>query len=391
MKKNLAVILGLVALVAFAASPVQAACGLSTQPVSQGLGTFFDHCPDANPVAFYAYLIASPSTANSNGQDGACEAAGAPNGIQQACTPESGVAGDGNIQALYDWGSFNAGSTGCPSPLGDTEGGQPVAVQMVANNGASVIASTGYDIGLGGYDLDFAFPFDGSSFGTISCDFSNAPVVTSSSAGPSPDLTQVCVHINPTKINSDCDPASAGAVVGTCPTGVAPAVALGKLYTRSGPCGQSPDPRLSTGWTLAPVQPDAGGNACNAITQISGSCNYIGATGNLAGVETLAVAGSLRIQDAAASVDKVKIDKAQFEQGKLLVSFSTVNETSIVGFNVYAGTTKLNSGLVQAKGTGSNSYSFEAGRSDVKANKTVTVEAVKSDGSVVKSSPAMLK
>jgi hypothetical protein len=73
------------------------------------------------------------------------------------------------------------------------------------------------------------------------------------------------------------------------------------------------------------------------------------------------------------------------------VSFSTTNETSIVGFNVYAGSTKLNSGLLQAKGTGSNSYSFEAPRSAVKANRTVTVEAVKSDGSVERSAPVSLK
>jgi hypothetical protein len=312
-------------------------------------------------------------------------------GLGQACTPEAGTAGDGHIQALYDWGSWNSGSSGCPSPLGDVEGGNPIGVQMIANDGRSILATVGYDIGLGGYDLDFVFPFDGSSFGTISCDLANAPVVTSSSAGPSPNLSNVCVHLNPTRIWSDCDPASAGAVVGTCPGGVAPAVARGRLYGRSGACDASPDARVSTGWTLLPNQPDASGGACNNLAQVSGACNYIGATGSIGGIETLAVAGSLRIQDAAASVDRVKIDKAQFSQGKLFVAFSTVNETRIVGFNIYAGGTRLNSGLVQAKGTGSNSYSYSAARSDVKANRTVTVEAVKSDGSVERSVPVSLK
>lgn len=393
MKKNLAVVLGLVAAVALSAAPAHAACGLSTQSVAQSLGTFFTGCPDANPVAFWAYLISAPSTTNSGGQDGACEAAApATNGIGQGCTPEAGVAGDGIIQVLYDWGSFNAGSVGCPSPAGDTEGGSPIAIQMIANNGSGVLATLGYDIGYGGYDVDLVFPFDGTSFGSLSCDFGNAPIVSSVAAGPSPDLSQVCVHLNPTKVFSDCDPASGGAVVGTCPTGVPAPVATGRLYSRTGPCGQSPDPRLSTGWTLLPVQPGAAdGNACNNITQVTGSCNYIGATGNLGGIETLAVAGSVRIQDAAAATDKIKIDRAAFTQGKLVVSFSTINETSIVGFNVYAGQTKLNSGLVQAKGTGSNSYTFDSARSDVKSNKTVTVEAVKSDGSVVRSTPVSLK
>jgi hypothetical protein len=400
MKKNLVLGLGLMAALAIAApTPTHAACGALSQAVTHGFGTWIAGCADANPVGFWTYAISGPAANNSNGQDGLCEAAApAQNGIGAACLAEAGSLGDGNVTVQYDWGSTNTGSLGCASPLGASQGGDPIIVQVVANDGKSAIINTGYDIGLGGYLVDYAFPLDNGTGlpGNAACSLDNAPIIGNISAGPSPSISNVCVHVNPTAMYSDCDPTSAGPFTGTCGSGVKPATAPGKVYLLTAACGTSPDPRLSAGWVLAPVQPQAGNNntPCNAVTQptAAGMCNFIGTTGNIAGVETLAVAGSLQIQNAAAATDKVKIDKASFEQGKLIVGFSTINETSIVGFNVYAGSTKLNSsGLVQAKGTGSNIYTYEAARSDVKANRTVTVEAVKSDGSVEKSAPVSLK
>jgi hypothetical protein len=397
MKKNLVLGLGLIALLAIAApTPAHASCSALSQAVTHGFGTWIAGCADANPVGFWTYAISGPAANNSAGQDGVCEA-GAPaqNGIGAACLAEAGTAGDGNVTVQYDWGAANPGSAGCASPTGASQGGDPIIVQVVANDGKSAIVNVGYDIGLGGYLVDYAFPLntDTGLPGNAQCSLDNAPIVSSVSAGPSPSVSNVCVHVNPTAMFSDCDPGSAGPFTGTCGSGVKPATAPGRLYLRTAPCGSSPDARLSTGWTLAPVQPNPAGDACNGATQptTAGQCNFIGATGNIAGVETLAVAGSLQIQNAAAANDRVKIDKASFVQGKLIVGFSTINETSIVGFNVYVGSTKLNSGLVQAKGTGSNTYSYEAARSDVKANRTVTVEAVKSDGSVEKSAPVSLK
>lgn len=100
---------------------------------------------------------------------------------------------------------------------------------------------------------------------------------------------------------------------------------------------------------------------------------------------------SMRIGGAAANSDKVAIKKAELLAGKLRVDFGTENEATIVGFNVYGGATKLNSGIISAKGLGNNDYSFEVGRGALKNERSITVEAVKSDGTSVKSAPVSVK
>lgn len=394
MKKSLMFGTALVAVVALTAgSPARAACpvGTDSMPLIHGFGTVITNCKDATPVGFYAYQIGAEATVTSGGQDGVCEAEnGATNGIGQQCLPGPGVIGDGNVAIQYDWGSFNLGSVGCPTPTG--QGTPSVMSQVICNDGKGLMVAVGFEGGIAAYEVDLAFPLDQSAGipMSVAADNSNAPIITAHTAGPSPSVSSVTVHLNPTHILSDCDPSAAGFQF-SCLTGSSPVGGIGHLYTLNAPCGISPDPRISTGWTLAGAQPNASGDATVNITTPATGCVYLGATGVAGGVETVAVNGALQVASAAASVNKVKIDKAAFSQGKLLVSFSTVNETSIVGFNVYAGGTKLNSGLVQAKGTGSNVYTFEAARSDVKANKTVTVEAVMSDGSVEKSAPVSLK
>jgi len=163
------------------------------------------------------------------------------------------------------------------------------------------------------------------------------------------------------------------------------------MYTKNAPCQTSPDPRLSTGWVKLPTDPDANGNACNTVPSPATGCTYVGNTITVGGLESSAIAGSFQVPPQGAATDKVKIDKALFSHGKLLVNFSTINETSIVGFNVYAGTSKLNANLIQAAGTGSNAYPFEADRSAAASNKTVSVEAVMKDGSVQKVGPVSVE
>jgi hypothetical protein len=395
-------VLGLSAVVAgFAASPAGAACSTPQVPVGHSQDDFFI-CADNGPVGFFAYSLSTTAPdagANSNGQKGVCIANDPTTSTGQGtpCTnPNAGTVNDNQVDVQYDWGALNVGAIGCPSNAGSTEGAELVAYQIVDTSGKSVLIQVGYDIGFAGYLVDQAFQLnaDQTALVNAACTLDNAPVITSSSAGPSPSISNVCTHLNPTHVLSSCDPNSLGSfdfgAGAPCGAGAAPSTGLGKLYSKTGPCGSPPDLRVvQGGWTLLGVQ---GADACNPIpVPATGQCAFIGATGLVGGVETAAIAGALQVGGQAASVDKVKIDKATFSQGKLLVGFSTINETSIVGFNVYAGSTKLNSGLVQAKGTGSNTYSYEAARSDVKANKTVTVEAVKSDGSVEKSAPVSLK
>jgi hypothetical protein len=126
------------------------------------------------------------------------------------------------------------------------------------------------------------------------------------------------------------------------------------------------------------------------------TCAFVGASslfgdGANAGVESGGLTGWLRIGGAAAASDKVAIKKAELAAGKLSVAFGTENEATIVGFNVYGGSTKLNSGLIAAKGAGSNDYSFEVGRGALKNERSITVEAVKSDGTSVRSASVSVK
>lgn len=386
MKKISCVALVLAVLVAFGtAAPVYAACTYDPALVWHGLGFSFTNCADASPVSGFIYEVASAATVNSAGQDFVCEVGFVNNGIGVPCQPEAGTAGDGIVTAYYNW--FTTGSVGCPNPdptaVGQGAGSNVIAVQIVDNAGKSAILTVGFDAGLNGYTLEAAYPFDGANLGAVECSYANSPSLVSLSAGPSPSADTVCVNVPVPQVFSDCDPSSAGGALGSCPTGTPLPVNRGRVYTRDAACGSSPDARLA-GWTLLPNAPDGQGNACNLINRPLTGCAFVAATANIGGLETTGVTGSFQVGGASAANDKIKIDQAALVQGKLLVKFSTTNESLTTGFNVYAGETKLNQTTIRAKGTGSNSYSFEIGRGAVKSNKSVTVEALKSDGTVEK-------
>jgi hypothetical protein len=404
MKRTFQTAVMLTAVLALASAPsAWAACTVDSQPVWHGNLGWIANCLDNTPVTGYIYALSSPGTINSGVQGSVnvptnffvCSQAGQTNVTLNPCQPEAGNAGDGKVTIYYDFGVGNPGSVGCPNPLQDLNGSFPVALQVSCNDGASVFAEIGYSQDLLQYVVELAGPADGSP---ILAGFGNGPVWQSSVAGPSPDAATVCVNVpNPT-ISSDCDDTSAGfgySCVAGAPGSTRPPVTRGKLYTREAPCNSSPDPRLAgtTPWVATLVQPDAAGHACNVIQTptIAGNCAFLGASSNLGGIETAAIVGSLRVPAPGAANDKVKIDNAGFAQGKLVVAFSTINETSIVGFNVYSGTEKLNGNTITAKGAGSNAYSFEIGRGALKGGKSVLVEAVKSDGSVEKTAPVTLK
>jgi len=398
MKRTIRNGLILMAVLALAWAPsAWAACsGIDSQPVFNGGNGFIDNCPDGSPVTGFVYLLSSPATVNSGTQSSllVCNVGSVTGGINIPCQPEAGVAGDGMVTVLYDFGQGNQGSVGCPNQSQTGDGAAPVAVQVLCNNGASAIITVGYLQDLQMFLLEQAYLEDNSP---IHAGFENGPTLTSFGAGPTPSADNVCVNVPAPTVHSDCDPGTQGQLFPTsCPSAAArPAFTRGQLYTREAACGSSPDPRsaVAAGWVATLVQPDAAGTACNLITRptTAGQCAFLGATGLVGGIETGAMVGWIQVAGNAASNDKVKIDNAAFAQGKLIVAFSTTNETSIVGFNVYSGATKLNGNLITAKGAGSNGYTFEVGRGALKGGKTVVVEAVKSAGPSEKTAPVTLK
>jgi hypothetical protein len=395
--RNGIVLMGVLALVG--SYSAWAVCsGVPSEPVWFGAGGNISNCPDAAQVGGWIYLLSAPTTTNSGAQsnDVVCEQANVHTGANVDCQPEAGVPGDGVVTINYEFGEANPASVGCPTPgANGTDGSSPVAVQVVCNNGASVLLQTGWSSGLQMYLLEQSIDFSN----TVAANFSSGPTIVSVSAGPSPSASNICVNVPIPHVFSDCDPTSqngGNSPGSTCDTsqGARPAAARGKLYYIEANCTAGPpSTRLTDGWVLQPGQPDATGLACNPINtvSVSGNCGFLGVSGMIGATETAGILSWVRLGGPTATNDKVKIDKAEYSQGKLFVDFSTTNETSTVGFNVYSGSTKLNSSLIAAKGAGSNAYTFETGRGTTKGGKSVYVEAVKSDGTVEKSAPVALK
>jgi hypothetical protein len=389
--------LGVAAVVVLSMSTqVYALCPVS-QP-AQNFSVNITNCPDALPVTGFVGVVGSTATNNSAGLDVVCEDAGGAN-QNVPCPGEVGPAGDGVVRFWFDWGNLPA-ANGCPNATGLPGVGRNI-FGIVCNNGAGAMMTVAYDIGTASYVLDYAHPFDAVTnpvgdlaLGTNQNGLKLAAPLQRTGGSDTACIDQTTAPIH---LYSDCDPGSLATAFGVVCPDTTPTVAPGaNIYTTSGPRAQKPvDLRVTGGltpWTQQATTPGAGGSKCvNYPTPAAGNCTWIGSTSVVGGSDTGAIAGWVEVCDPTAATDKVKINSAGFNQGKLSVSFSTENEALTVGFNVYAGSTKLNTGLIAAKGTGSNSYSFEVGRGAVKSNKTVTVEAVKSDGSVLKTDPANVK
>ena len=379
-----------------------ASCPFETQIVGHTFGGKIVNCPDALPIEAYVWELSNPAGTssppnpggNSNGQNFICRHDGeilTDSGADCTILPGSGIDGDGQVIVFMEFGVQNATAIGCPNPGQGGDGTSPVGVQVVCNNGATANFQVGFAGGAQQYALELAGPVDGDGNPIpIAASFDNQPIITSVSAGPSPSASTVCVNVPLPTIHSDCDGTAAGAG-STCPSaGSRPAPERGTLMTTNGPCAGNPDLRVAT-WTATTVQPDAAGNACNTFNPPAGSCAFLGTQGRFGGINTGGISGYTAIGGPQASADKVKIDSATTANGKVKVAFSTTNETSIVGFNVYSDGAKLNPGLIASKGVGNNAYAFEIGRGALKGGKSVVVEAVKKDGTVEKTAPVSLK
>lgn len=380
----------LLAVLAFAATPsAWAFCDLDTQIVGHTLSGWIENCPDALPIEGYIWLMSNPAV-NSNGQAVVCRNNTdiLPESLFDcAFTPFTGPLGygDGIVSVQAEWGRQNQTIPGCPNQAQANDGSLPVAISVTCNNGASALFEIGWYGGLQQYALELASP-DGLG---VSANFSNGIHVSSVGAGPSPSAKTVCVNVTPPTFYSDCDPGNMGNGASCIDTTNRPALIPGVLMTREGACNSTPD-LAAAGWVAATVQPDAGGNACNVVNPAPGNCSFVGLQGRTGNGNVGGVLTWVKVGEIAAS-DKVKIDGASTAQGKVKIDFSTTNETSIVGFNVYSDGAKLNGSLISSKGAGNNAYTFEVGRGALKGGKSVLVEAVKKDGTVEKTAPVSLK
>jgi hypothetical protein len=368
---------------AFAECPV-------SQPASMQSSAILN-CPDYNPVANFLAVVGSASTINSNGISAICQDQNGTDGAGNPCYCAAGVLGDGQACVQFDWDHLAPGGLaplGCPNIEGLPNVGRNF-IQIVCNTGVGAIITTSYDPASAGYNFDFASKYDPAS--------RDASLTLATRSGPNPvsiaylsDSIVICFdESTPLQVFSDCDPDSLATLFGiTCPD-TTPTVGYGaSFYSTSRP---PTDLRVSA-WTLRPTTTGPGGSLCVTVPKaLSLGTFWVGTTAVVGGQDTGAIAAWIGISQLAAT-DGLRLDSAAFVHGKLEVSFSTENETLIVGFNVYAGSsTKLNAGLIPAQGTGSNAYTFAIGRGAVKSARTVTVEAVKSDGTVVRTAPVTVK
>ncbi|HEV8199317.1 MAG TPA: hypothetical protein VGS03_04790 [Candidatus Polarisedimenticolia bacterium] len=410
-----------VAMVALAAialalpHPADATC-INPQPMQHGLGSFFMGCPDINPVQGYLFVLGQEATLNSDSTaagagadqqiDFVCEATGVTTEQAIDCMPEAGVAGDGNVVVAFDWGGINlSNGNACPNPAGVIGVGRNI-IQVSANDGALLIATMGFSLDFGFYIVEAAGPEDLSP---MACSHDNGLTLVSNTSGL--ESQTVCFLQSAPPVHSDCDPGTVGELLGTCQggTGTPLTVTPGNLYTRTGPCNAPPDLRRAS-WTPLATTPGPGGSKCGVVNPpLDNSCLFYGASsffgdGANPPAESPALTAWMRQTCAAsaasagaprpgcgAAVDEVVVTKAEILKGRLHVDFSTVNEATIIGFNVYGGVSKLNSGLIAAVGQGNNDYSFEVGRGALKNERAITVEAVLSNGTTVLTAAVTVK
>lgn len=272
---------------------LEAACAQFGLQVAQVDGTWFEGCNDVSPVGSFIALISDPAGVNSNGTDAVCESSTAPDGLGRPCPLESGTQGDDRVVVQYDFGPGNYGSLGCP--IDNMQGGSPMIVQVVANNGSSAIVRSSYDFVLGAYVVDLASAYDEATgvFSPLPCRSPHDQSVrvddlfAGAGGGYEVDLTVLL----PT-LESDCNPGTAGSTIPRCTNGVAdnPVVTRGRLFTRVASCAGVSELRTSS-WALSAVQPDSDGHAHLSLPLPSSGCYYIGTTYAYDGLEVPAIAG----------------------------------------------------------------------------------------------------
>ncbi|HYV84822.1 MAG TPA: hypothetical protein VFB49_02830 [Patescibacteria group bacterium] len=369
-----------------------AICQVSQPVICQS--THYSDCPDAFPVAGFLGVVGFADTINSNGIGFMCIDT---TGFE--CSLEEGTAGDGRVSIEFDWSNRDFSTDpptsplGCPNPEGLPGIGRNFA-QIVCNDGVGAIITADYWIGLAGYDFNFPTRLDLGT-GIYTLHLSPAPtglsLVSSASSG---GIDTLCIaQTGPVPVYSDCDPESLAFQAGVGCDTPTPAVAQGaSLYLLIGPASPPPTDLRVAAWSLPSTTPGPEGSRCISFpTPAADECARVGSTAVVGGQDTGAVASWISTCAVPVATDRIKLDSATLSRGKLDVVFSTENETLITGFNVYADATKLNAAPIPAKGNGSNTYLFEIGRGALKSSRIIVVEALKSDGTAVRTDPINLK
>jgi len=420
-----------VLVIAVAMSPAFATCpGALIEPIQHSLGGYFSDCPE--PVRAYAYAIGTgatnapctglgiplaccsgpgigtctdtctAATCNTAGIAIACTDGTGLNSQSGACQPEAGIPTDGNVTISFDWGGSGS-FPGCPNPSQVPNVGRNY-LQVVAANGASLFVTVPWSFDLGSFAVDMAEP-DTFPAGPISCSFSGSGLSFRSYTGGT-----LCGNMPVPVPHSECDPGTWGATGGPFLTPICAAsnqlpVGRGKLYRKDAACGTAPDPVLSTGaWTNVPIDlllPENAnfnttGDFCVPVpAPATGLCAYIGATGTINGLETLAMTGNLQIGDQTAPSARALDVRAKAAGGNVVISFRTAGELSLVGFNVLTDAQgaknriKVNASIIAPKGIqgGGATYEVSFARGNFKGGKNVYIESVLTTGTLL-SDPA---
>lgn len=396
-KLPVVVVIGVFAVIGVA--PLAHALCRSSLPANEFFG-YMAGCPDLFPVAGFLAVVGAADTINNNGIDFVCEDGSALDPALVPCLPDVGIIGDGHVAIQFDWSNLDFSTVpptqplGCPNPAG-LPGIDRNFAQIVCNDGTGVIVTVDYNIGYAGYPFYFMARFldpgTGLAILQLSSDQNGLSLVSAHRAG---GIDTLCIaQTGPVPIYSDCDPESLAFQFGVGCDTPTPTVAPGaNLYLKIGPAIPPPTDLRVAAWSLPSTTPGPGGSRCISYpTPAAGECARVGSTAVVAGQDTGAIASWISSCDVPIATDTLSIDSAGLNHGRLQVKFSTGNETLITGFNVYAEATKLNTAPIPAIGTGSNPYTFEIGRGALKSVRTVLVEALKSDGTVVRTDPVSLK
>lgn len=170
---------------------------------------------------------------------------------------------------------------------------------------------------------------------------------------------------------------------------------------RSGSCVGGPTPAALCntasecgGGTCQPFGNAAGDVPVNVRSPLTGTCNYIGTTSIVNGIETGGITGYVEVTTAGnpnASSPLAEGLGVGKKGGSIELNFHTSSELGLAGFNVYAvgkqrGEIKLNAGLIGPKGVGGAgaSYTLTFAMSELKGNRSLVVESVLMDGTTVR-------
>jgi len=411
-----------------------ASCAVYT-PMGHLLGSFFA-CTDATEVSALAYQITDPAGTHTGTEDITCEAA------DQVNCYTGGSLGDGQVSIQADWSK--PGVAGCPRT---PSGGERVVIVVQSSDGKGLLVSLGdgFFSAFDGYLVEGAHPYD-SVAGTVQplvChNRTGRPTLLAQSANPDTTFTLV-LHFEAPLVQSDCDQGSLGVFAEACTDNFEPNSALGGVYTSVQPCGLPANLRPSL-WTNTGVRPDASGNATIRVTPpTDGQCLFIGGTSIIGGFESGAITGFIQFEggcrdadadgftncagdcdDANAAIHPGAteicnaiddncdgaVDEGVCDQSAVdivvdfnqpvakksgLVTWRTINEVDVIGFNVVllgsdGSRSQQNGALIGCDecrtGRGA-SYSFIVQK--VKSGRNVFVEVVHRDGTVGTFGPAI--